>query len=268
MMFCENVEKYLEPFLDQALEVKESLDVEQHLHACASCADLLEGERTFRKFVRQSVTMPPLDEAEKRRIVSQAVRGAGGRIGGMRRRSAFQPRDFVIGLVTAAALLLFVFRAFFFATDADDMMQKFAQEASITYGTYLTQRVPPEFVNADDKIVSNWLNTRMGFRLKMPCITDQATKLLGGRLCRLLDRKSAAMIYERNGANLLVFAFRGGQIAMPEKYKVQAQDLDLYIRSISGRPVAMWNHAGMTYSMVGDLDPDDLLQVARTIDYR
>jgi anti-sigma factor RsiW len=212
--------------------------------------------------------MPPLDEAEKRRIVLQAVRAGGKRIGGMRRRSTFQPRDFVIGLVTAAALLLFVFKPFFFATDTDDMMQKFAHEASMTYGTYMTQQVPPEFVNADEKIVTNWLNTRMGFQLKMPCITDQATKLLGGRLCRLLDRKSAAMIYERNGANLLLIAFKGGHIAMPKKYKVQARDLDLYIRTISGRPVAMWNHAGMTYSMVGDLDHDDLLQVAQTIDYR
>lgn len=267
-MSCEYFERCIEPYLDQALEVKEGLDVEQHLHACSSCADLLEAERSFRKFVRQSITVPSLDEVKKQRIVSRAVCGVEEKMADRQRRPAFQLRDFGIGLVTAAALLLFVFKLFFSVTSGDDMMQKFARDASMTYGIYMTEQVPPEFANADDKMVTRWLNSRMGFRLKMPCITDAATKLLGGRLCRLLDRKSATMIYERNGANLLLFAFKGGHLAMPEKYKVKVPDLNLYIRMISGRPVAMWNHAGMTYSMVGDINPDDLVQVAKTIDYR
>lgn len=268
MLSCEECERYLEPFIDQALEVKESLDVEQHLIACTPCADRVEGERSFRQFVRHHASTPSLPMPDKRRIVLQAMHVSQPQTGTQPLRQTFQMRDFFMGLVTAAALLLLVFKPYFFPTQSDDMMQKFANEASLTYGTYMAQRVPPEFVNGDDKIVTKWLNTNMGFRLKMPCITDQATKLLGGRLCRLLDRKSAAMMYKRNGADLLLFAFKGGHIAMPEKYKVKTQGHEMYIRTISGRPVAMWNHGGMTYSMVGDIDHDDLLQVAKTIDYR
>jgi anti-sigma factor RsiW len=268
MLSCEDCEKYLEPFVDQALEVKESLDVEQHLIACAPCADRVEAERSFRQFVRQHAVAPSLPMPDKRRIVLQAVRATQQETAIRPPRHTFQVRGFMMGLVTAAALLLLVFKPYFFASPADDMMQKFANEASITYGTYMTQRVPPEFVNGDDKIVTKWLNANMGYKLKMPCITDKATKLLGGRLCRLLDRKSAAMMYKRNGANLLLFAFKGGHIAMPEKYRVNAKGQEFYVRTISGRPVAMWNYNGMTYSMVGDMDHDDLVQVAKTIDYR
>ncbi len=268
MMSCQDCEKYLEAFLDHALEVKESLDVEAHMRSCTSCADRAEAERAFQRFVRQQVTEPPLPEEKKRRIVRQAMQAAQHDGGRRPHHGAFQLRDFIIGLATAAALFLLVFKPFFFTAEADDMMQKFANEASMTYSTYMTQHVPPEFVNTDDKIVTQWLNTLMGYRLKMPCITDQATKLLGGRLCRLFDRKSAAMIYERNGANLVLFAFKGGQFTMPERYKVPAKGRELYIRTISGRPVAMWKHGDITYSMVGDIDRDDLLQVAKTVNYR
>jgi anti-sigma factor RsiW len=268
MLSCEDCEKYLEPFLDRALEVKENLDVEQHLIACTTCADRVAAERCFRRFVRQQATTSSLPMPDKRRIVLQAMRAFEQETPLRLPRRRFQTRDFLMGLVAAAAILLFVFKPYFLGSPPDDLMRKFANEASMTYGTYTAQHVPPEFVHADDKIVTKWLNTRMGYRLKMPCITDQATKLLGGRLCRLLDRKSATMMYERNGVNLLLFAFKGGHLSMPNKYKVEAKGQELYIRTISGRPVAMWNYGGMTYTMVGDIDPDDLLQVATTIDYR
>ena len=268
MLSCEDCEIYLEPFLDQALEVKESLDVEQHLIACRACTDRVEAEHSFRHFVRQHAPTASLSMVDKRRIVLQAMRACQSQDRIRPFRQAFQMRDFLIGLVTAAALFLLVFKPYFSISQSEDMMHKFAHEASLTYGTYMAQHVPPEFVNGDDKIVTKWLNTNMGFRVKMPCITDRATKLLGGRLCRLLDRKSAALIYERNGASLLLFAFRDGHIAIPDHYKVMAKGQALYIRTISGRPVAMWNYGGITYSMVGDVEPDDLLQVAKTIDYR
>ena len=268
MLSCADCKRYLEPFLDQALEVKESLDVEQHLIGCPACADRVDAERSFRQFIRQQATTPSLSMPDKRRIVLQAISSSQPRVRTGAVRQTFQMRDFFLGLTTAAALLLLLFKPYFSSSQSDDMMHKFANEASLTYGTYMVHRVPPEFVNGDDKIVSKWLNTNMGFRLKMPCITDRETKLLGSRLCRLLDRKSATMIYERNGTNLLLFAFKDGHLKMPEKYKVKTPGPELYIRTISGRPVAMWNYGGMTYSMVGDIDPDDLVQVAKTIDYR
>ncbi len=116
--------------------------------------------------------------------------------------------------------------------------------------------------------MSRWFNDRMGLRLEVPRITDAATTLRGGRLCRLLDRKSAALIYQRNGVGLLLFAFKGEDILLPETQRVPAEDRGFYVRSVAGRPVAMWQRGGFTYSMVGDMDRDDLLRLAKTIEYR
>ncbi|MGQ4808906.1 hypothetical protein NKDENANG_02301 [Candidatus Entotheonellaceae bacterium PAL068K] len=267
MLSCQDCEKYLEASLDNALEVKESLDVEEHLRSCSSCAHRAEAEQTLRHFVRRQTQTPPLPEELKRRIIHQAMQPQPAPSRWQWLRRILPVRDFAIGVVAAAVVLL-AFGLFFSPSAGENRTQKFVREASMTYGTYLIQHIPPEVTSTDDKVVTQWFNRRMGYRLKIPCITDKATKLVGGRLCRLFDRKSAVMIYERDGADLLLFAFKGGSLTLPTNRMVRAKDRVLYLQNIAGRPVAMWQHGGITYSMVGDVDRDVLLQVATTIDYR
>ena len=59
MLSCEQCRKYLPFFLDQALGVKESLDVQEHLQECADCTDLAAAERTLRAVVRQKLPQRP-----------------------------------------------------------------------------------------------------------------------------------------------------------------------------------------------------------------
>ena len=217
--------------------------------------------------MRQHATAPPLREELKRRIIRQAMQAPRPQRWWVRLGVVGHVCDFAIG-VAAAAVLLLAFSFVSAPSKSDDLTQKFAQEALMTYRIYTTQRMPPEVASADDTVVTQWFNNHLGAQLKIPCITDAATKLLGGRLCRLLDRKSAALLYQRNGVDILLFAFQGGQISLPVKHMVRTKDHVFYIQQVSGRPVAMWQHGGVTYSMVGDMDQDDLIRVAATINYR
>ena len=262
MLACEECERYLPLFLDHALGVKESLDIEAHLRVCSACAERADTERRLRTFVRQHLDAGPLPDEIKHtmlRRVMQAQRQRGWR--------AYLPvtarlRDFSMGMAMAAVLVLAVYGPFPILSDND--VQRFAHEASLAYGTYTSQHMPLEVVSADDSAVAQWLNTRMGYHLKMPCITDTATQLVGGRLCRLWDRKSAALMYQRHGVPILVFAFRGEHISLPTQQSGQT----MHVRHVSGRPVAVWQRDGVVYSMVGDLHRDDLVQVASTVNYR
>jgi anti-sigma factor RsiW len=268
MLSCQNCEKYLDAFLDQALDVKESLDVQEHLRACTLCVSRANAERFLRAFIRQHAAPSPVPEELKRRIVRQAMQAPPPpRRWGVSVRAIAQARDVVVG-VAAAAILLLVLSAVFATSQGDNMTQKFVKEASITYGTYTTQRMPPEVASADDTVVTQWFNNHMGYQMKVPCITDTATKLQGGRLCRLLDRKSAALMYQRHGVDLLLFAFKGEPLSLPDKQMKRIKDQVFYLQKVGGRSVAMWQHGGITYSIVGDLAPDELLQVATTINYR
>ncbi len=73
MLSCQDCEKYLAAFLDKALEVKASLDVQEHLLHCSPCADRAEGERTLHAFVSEHARVPPLPDEVKCRIVRQAM---------------------------------------------------------------------------------------------------------------------------------------------------------------------------------------------------
>ncbi len=266
MLSCEDCEKYLEAFLDQALEVKESLDMHEHLRACLACTERVEAERIFRGFVRQQATAPPLLNEIKRQMIRQAMVPP-VRLGWwVRLRSWVHPRDFALGMATAAMVWLWLFGLFPF--QGDDMTQKFVQEASMMYQANKNKPMPLEVKASNDKTVVEWFNRRMDRPLEVPCITDQSTKLLGGRLCRLFDRKSATLVYKRNGANIFLFAFHGKGVSLSAKPKVRIRNQDVYVQHSAGQPVVVWQRGGIVYSMVGDLNRDDLLQVASTMHYR
>ena len=216
MLSCQECERYLPVFLDHALEVKESLDVQAHLQSCLACHDRAASERrcvclygsSSMCLLPQRRSNGPLSCSamqDERRCWWRTYLPVPGRL-----------RDFAMGMATAAILSLVVYGIL---PDlwSDRDIQKVVHEASLAYGTHVEQHMPLEVVSADDTKVTQWLNTHMGNHIKMPCITDTATQLLGGRVCRILDRKSAALVYQRRGVPIMLFAFHGDHMSLPSQ---------------------------------------------------
>ena len=270
MLSCQDCEKYLEVFLDQALDVKESLDVEEHLRDCPDCTERAEAERLLRQFVRQQAREASLTPLAKLNMIRQAMDPPATPSWWKRFLAWAHPWNFATGMATAAVALLLMLGSWPFGDQTDDMTHRYVQEASMAYQTYKNYSMPLEVKASDDKEVVAWFNQRMKRPLHVPCITDQATKLMGGRLCRLFDRKSATFVYKRNGRDIFLFAFHNDGVSISTKHKVRLpnQKQDVYFQTVEGRPVAVWQRGGIVYSMVGDLNHDDLIQVADTMHYR
>jgi anti-sigma factor RsiW len=240
MLGCEDCERYLEAFLDQELDVKESLDIQAHLHACPACMGLAEAERSCRRFVREHGYEVPLPDTLKLQLIRRAMEDARPvavepKVTWWEWLGAWiSPKDFALGMASAAAILLFFFGPVSFRSQVDGPTDYFQAE-----------RVSHE--------------VSMAYR--------NATKLLGGRLCRLFDRPSATFVYKRNGKDVMLFAFRGDGVSLPTKNRIRVQDQDMYLHDVSGRPVAVWQHGGIVYSMVG-ANREDLLKIAKTMYYR
>jgi anti-sigma factor RsiW len=143
MLACQDCEKYLTAFLDDALDVKESLDVQEHLHACARCANRVEAERVLKAFVRQHAATPPLPEPHKRQIIQNAMHASSTPHWRKPRSMAVHLRDITIGVGAAAAVLFVVLRPVLHTTQANDPIQKFSREASMAYSVYTSQDRPP-----------------------------------------------------------------------------------------------------------------------------
>jgi anti-sigma factor RsiW len=268
MLECQDCEKYLEAFLDSALDVKETLDVQEHLLACARCAGRAEAEQALRAFVRQHAATLPLPQHRKRQVIREAMLSARSPSWWKRQDVVVSLRGVVIGMAAAAALAFLVLRAPFGPSQVNDMVQQLSREASMTYRAYTDQYPPLEVTRSNGMDVVKWVKSHMGSRLKVPWITDKGTRLLGGRLCRILDRKSAVLVYRRRGANVLLFAFKGDPLSPSARNVIRAGGHAFYVRTVSGRPVAVWQHEDTTYSLVGTLNRSDLLQLVATVDYR
>jgi anti-sigma factor RsiW len=222
----------------------------------------------LRAVVRCHAAIPPVPAHVQRRIVQHAMHPARRFDWRAYLQAPVRLWDIVISMGGVAVFVVLMFGSFSTLLSGDDMMQKVVREASMAYGTYTGERMPMEVVSADDTTVTQWFNAHMGYQMPVPCITDSASQLLGGRLCRLLDRKSAALMYQRHGVNILLFAFKGDHLSLPTRRVVQTKAGTFYVQNVAGRPVAVWQHHGITYSIVGNLDRDALLQVAATVRYR
>ena len=268
MLSCEQCRKYLAFFLAQALGVKESLDVQEHLQECAECTDLAAAERTLRAVVRQQAAAAPLPETEKRQLIRRAMRRNGHpRPWLAALHEAVQWRDVGLGAAFAAAALLVFLIPVRDLFSGNDAARKFVHETAMTYHTYLDQDVPMEVKTNDDGQLVRWANDVIGHSLHVPCITDKAAQLVGGRLCRLRDRKGLAMKYRHQGSDLLVFAFRDAALSLPNRRMIPTEAGRFYVQHVAGRPVILWQRAGVTYSMVGDIDRQALLRVAGSVKY-
>lgn len=229
MLSCQDCERYLEAFLDQELDVKESLDMQAHLRDCSACLELAEAERTCRRFVREQVQEVALPDAMKLQMIRRAVDGVPGQRAVMEPKISWwarlgtwiQPKDFALGVASAAAVLLALYGPFSLQSKDDNTANKFLQEASMAYRANQRHPMPLEVSDSDDKAVADWFSRKLTYTFKVPCITDAATKLMGGRLCRLLDRQSATFVYKRNGKDMLLFAFRGDGISLPTRNRVR-----------------------------------------------
>lgn len=268
MLSCDECRKYLQAFLDCALDVRESLDVQEHLQTCLDCAETAEAEWTLRIFIRQHALVPALPDHVKRQIIQHAMRSAQGMVWWSNWLVNMAPSSWRIGMATAAAALVATFLGLSLWSGQDDLTEQVANEASMAYRVYNDRAVPMEVESPDDTAVSQWFYNYIGYRLALPGMADQKTQLVGGRLCRWLDRTGAAVFYQRQGSKLVLFAFKDDRFSLPTKNVIHTKAGSFYVRNVSGRPVAVWQRGGITYSMVGDLDRDALLQIASTVSYR
>ena len=268
MLSCEQCRKYLGFYLDQALGVKESLEVQEHLQECQECTDLAAAECSLRAVVRQQAVTAPLPEADKRRLIRVAMQQPRHSWSWLAKlRETIQWRDVGLGAAVTAAVLLVFLSPVRDLLIGHDAARKIMHETALAYHTYLHHDVPMEVETNDDFHLARWANDVVDRNFRVPCITDETAQLVGGRVCRLRDRKGLAMKYRHQDSDLLVFAFRDASLSLPNRRMTPTEAGDFYVRHVAGRPVILWQRAGVTYSLVGDIDHQALLRVAGTVRY-
>ncbi|HEY7678836.1 MAG TPA: zf-HC2 domain-containing protein [Candidatus Methylomirabilis sp.] len=105
------------------------------------------------------------------------------------------------------------------------------------------------------------LSTWMDVGFPKPPMAGGDLTLVSARPAYLLDRKAAAFVY-RNTAGRMVtlLVFRGADVQLPERGRVQVDKFKPYFGSADGYTLCVWKQKDVGFSMVGKLSQADLAQ--------
>lgn len=256
-MECAQAKTLLGAYIDGELDVRSSLEIEEHVKGCASCARALAGDRALKKGLSSSTLAYRAPAALRRRIVAATAEPAPSRWAEWRfaRRpawSAWRP----LALATAFAAAAFVFTSGALHWGAVRRDDRIAQEVVAGHVRSLQADHLTDVLSTDRHTVKPWFSGKLDYSPPVEDLAAEGFPLAGGRLDYLGDRPVSALVY-RHGAhtiNLFIWPASG---AAPARE-----------RDERGFRMVRWTAKGMTYWAVSDLGEDELSRFASLLRQR
>jgi anti-sigma factor RsiW len=255
-MNCEEVRTHLHDLGMRRLDPDLRGDVGAHLESCAACASAQRAELAFDELLQQRLprfTAPP---ALMRRL---------GLLTGPRPEPArARPRRWTRVLAPAMAAGL--------ALAASGLALKLGASrsgdpASLTselvndHLRVLASQHPLEIESGGSHRVKPWFEGKLDFAPVVPAPENGDLRLRGGSVGYVFDRKAAVLVYalRLHAVTLLVFPDQG--LEWPETNR-QLGSVRGSERSARGFNVVLWQHGGLAYALVSDVNPAELREVA------
>jgi len=256
---CAELERSLEPFLDGEFDPADRAEVEAHLTACAACRGRAEARARTRDAVRARLreAMGPATAAGRApaalraRIEQQLAR---------QRRPFWRRIVSPVPLATAAACAAGVLVVLAARGGPDALLE----EAVRKHNRDLPLEVTAAGVGGADGIPA-WFAGKLDFRPAPPRFRANGVKVVGARLSHLREWPAAYIRYElpRGNAGLFIvddpeqrFHATGREVRMGPSV--------VRVANSRGYNVAVWRQNEIVYSLVSDLDEDDLFGLVAT----
>jgi anti-sigma factor RsiW len=234
-MTCHDIRLWLDGYLDDELDLARSLDVEQHLGECASCAVQADGLRRLRSVMAAQAPYHAAPEELRKRI---------------RRLAAPQQRSYwQMAWIPAAAAVLAA--AFLVAPRRGDPIE--AQVVDNHIRSLLANHLT-DVASSDRHTVKPWFTGKLDFGADVFDLTASGFPLAGGRLDYVDNRTVAALVYNRAHHVINVFLW-------PDSGPAHAARAG----TIKGLHTIHWSAGGMTWWAVSDVNAQDLAEFSRLL---
>ncbi|MFQ5462619.1 MAG: zf-HC2 domain-containing protein [Phycisphaerae bacterium] len=214
-MNCGDVHVYLFAFLDNELESARSIELQQHLDRCATCAREAEIERTIQKRLHAKLALdgarvPELEASLTACALEGRVAGADGADGPGRlmptRRAWFTRRR---RAVLAAVVPLTIAGTWLgWGHGAASVQPAIAELAVADFRHFEDEGMPLQIATADRQEVASWLREKTSIDMKLPNALASRWRLAGGRKCTMNGQKAAFAVYESDRGVASVVALR------------------------------------------------------------
>jgi anti-sigma factor RsiW len=257
-MNCDESRVYLNAYLDDELDVAESLRIQKHLVKCGECQQEQDEQLALRSVLRDpDLYAHPSADFVKR--IEAGVRKAAKEDAHSQRPSWYEWLRFgTLRWVPAAAALVVV--ATIGALLVTNRLRSSHDElvaSSVLAGHIRSLQAEHlmDVPSSDRHTVKPWFQGKLDFSPPVPDLSELGWNLIGGRLDYVDARPVAVLIYQRRMHNINVFVWPNHGSADSVIKQEDAQ----------GYQILHWNGAEMTYWVVSDLNNAELLDLARAL---
>ena len=248
-MDCSHAQSLLDIYLDQELDPVRNVEIEEHLHGCAACAQ----DYGDRQMIRQSLKTESLyfkapPELEKR--IQRSLRQAAKAEAPVRWLSGSWFK--MAAPLALAALVVLMIVPYFAGPSSDELL---TQEVVASHIRSLMLNHLADVPSTDEHTVKPWFNGKLDFSPPVADPANEGFPLIGGRLDYLNNRPVAALIYRHDKHIINVFvwpASDGRQLAQTTK-------------SQQGYNVIRWTGSGMNFWVVSDLEGSQLAKFSELL---
>jgi anti-sigma factor RsiW len=247
-MNCQECHDFIDPYIDNELDVSAAILVKQHLRLCSRCQQLLESRKALGALLNNPQLQFAVSDSLRRKIQSALPAATSS----ARPRADGRPVNpwFIVPFALAAALavvfgLLFLNqRGMLDRSGASALVEEvISGHVRSLLATHLLD-VP----STDQHTVKPWFNGKLKFSPPVQDFTTQGFRLIGGRLDFLNGREVAALVYQRNKHIINLF------IAPAESSRAEA----VHSFTKDGYNVLHWDRGGFEFWAVSDVNAGDL----------
>ena len=254
-MDCKRALTLLPARVDQELGLSEVKALDAHLQTCPACHSAFVGQTTLRDAIKQRATyfQAPIDlESRIRAALPKAPEALAGR--GKQGPWYWGSWNWMNAGTALASLLALVWSAgLYLATPSPQEL--LAEEVVSSHVRSLMVNHIADVASSDQHTVKPWFNGKLDFSPIVNDLSTQGFPLIGGRLDYLDHRSVAALVYRHRLHLINVYIWPAAK----------ERQTPIQTASIQGYHLAHWSEEGMRYWLISDLDPQDLMALARIL---
>jgi anti-sigma factor RsiW len=251
-MDCREAERFIDLRLDGEIEPAEGGLLESHLSSCTICRTRYHAQGKCLSTIR-----------EKLRASNEEVKSPLGlRTRIVARVSEDQRREgFAWGRAVSVTLGVSMIAVLSWSSASGPSLV--SEETVARHSGNLPPEVRADFEDA--RGVQTFLTSNLRYPVSVPKFDrNPNVKLVGARLSSLDDQEAAYVMYDRRGAKLSLFAYpRPERFTRPADFReVKAGEKTLLVGKRRGYNVVAWQQGDLVYSLVSDIDPAEMVELA------
>jgi anti-sigma factor RsiW len=249
---CDDNALLLHAYSDGELDLVRSLEIEEHLKTCTSCAKELREQNIVREGIRSANLYLRAPEALRARIIASESPAHGPSRAAVSGLRTVKRRPVLEWFAVAAAILITLGLGVRFIPGVLTARQPdlVAEELVASHIRSLQPGHLMDVVSTDQHTVKPWFDGKIDFAPPVRDLAEQGYPLIGGRLDYVGGRDVAALVYQVRKHYINVFIW-------PDDGK-QANRLESV--SQQGYNVACRSNGGMRLCGVTDANAEDLRQ--------